>query len=219
MRFPRHLAALLALCCAVFVLACSRQPRSTADIPRALPSGYSIAVAPFTQPTTTSQLLVGQLPENQGRIPPAELPALDMALRDVLLTKTKRRYTFVPRTAPLPDTMRFHDSNQPQALPHWLAFAKTLKTDLLLVPQVLDWHQREGSRAGVTRPAHVRVEFFLLNAKLGTIMDRSVYEVEQTGLTNNLLNIGDFLSRQGGWATAGELAREGMLKAVKDMTL
>lgn len=219
MRSRCILTALLALCCAVALLACARQPRSTADIPRSLAHGYSIAVAPFTQPTTTSQLLVGQLPENQGRIPPAALPALDMALRDVLLTQTKRQYTFVPRNAPLPDKMRFHDSNQPQALPHWLAFAKTLKTDLLLVPQVLDWHQREGSRAGVTRPAHVRVEFFLLNVRQGTIMDRSVYDVEQTGLTNNLLNIGDFLSRQGGWATAEELAREGMLKTVKDMTL
>lgn len=212
-------AAVLALCLAVLLPACSRQPRSTADIPRTLSKSYSIAVAPFTQPTTTSQLIVGQLPENQGRIPPADLPALDMALRDVLLTRTQRQYTFVPRNAPLPDKMRFHDSSQPQALPHWLNFAKTLKTDLLLVPQVIDWHQREGSRAGVTRPAHVRLEFFLLNAKQGIIMSRSNYEVEQTGLTNNLLDIGEFLKRQGVWVTAEELAREGMVKAAKDMDL
>ena len=90
---------------------------------------------------------------------------------------------------------------------------------LLLVPQVLNWHPREGSRAGVTRPAHVRVEFFLINARQGTILDRSVYDVEQTSLTSNLLEIGEFFKRQAGWATADELAREGMVKAVKDMTL
>ncbi|WP_300773394.1 hypothetical protein [uncultured Desulfovibrio sp.] len=219
MRFRLTNMALLALCLALFSLGCTRQPRTTADIPRSLSPSYSIAVAPFTQPISTSQLIMGEIPKNQGRIAPEMLPSLDRALRDVLLTETKRHYTFVPRHMPLPDKMRYHDSNQPQALSAWAAFAKGLKTDLLLVPQVLNWHQREGSRAGVTRPAHVRVEFFLINAQQGTILDRSVYDVEQTSLTSNLLEIGEFFKRQAGWATADELAREGMVKAVKDMTL
>lgn len=219
MRSRLTVMALSALCLALFLSGCSRQPRSTADIPRSLSPAYTIAVAPFTQPTTTSQLIMGQLPKDQGRIAPEMLPSLDMALRDVLLTETKRQYTFIPRHTPLPDKMRYHDSNQPQALPAWVTFAKGLKTDLLLVPQVLNWHQREGSRAGVTRPAHVRVEFFLINIRQGTVMERSIYDVEQTGLTSNLLEIGDFLKRQAGWASAEELAREGMVKAVKDMTL
>ncbi|WP_297228818.1 hypothetical protein [uncultured Desulfovibrio sp.] len=219
MRFRLTNMALLALCLALFSLGCTRQPRTTADIPRSLSPSYSIAVAPFTQPISTSQLIMGEIPKNQGRIAPEMLPSLDRALRDVLLTETKRHYTFVPRHMPLPDKMRYHDSNQPQALSAWAAFAKGLKTDLLLVPQVLNWHQREGSRAGVTRPAHVRVEFFLIDAQQGTILDRSVYDVEQTSLTSNLLEIGEFFKRQAGWATADELAREGMVKAVKDMTL
>ena len=219
MRFRLTNMALLALCLALFSLGCTRQPRTTADIPRSLSPSYSIAVAPFTQPISTSQLIMGEIPKNQGRIAPEMLPSLDRALRDVLMTETKRHYTFVPRHMPLPDKMRYHDSNQPQALSAWAAFAKGLKTDLLLVPQVLNWHQREGSRAGVTRPAHVRVEFFLINAQQGTILDRSVYDVEQTSLTSNLLEIGEFFKRQAGWATADELAREGMVKAVKDMTL
>lgn len=219
MRFRLTNMALLALCLALFSLGCTRHPRTTADIPRSLSPSYSIAVAPFTQPISTSQLIMGEIPKDQGRIAPEMLPSLDRALRDVLLTETKRHYTFVPRHMPLPDKMRYHDSNQPQALSAWAAFAKGLKTDLLLVPQVLNWHQREGSRAGVTRPAHVRVEFFLINAQQGTILDRSVYDVEQTSLTSNLLEIGEFFKRQAGWATADELAREGMVKAVKDMTL
>ena len=219
MRFRLTNMALLALCLALFSLGCTRQPRTTADIPRSLSPSYSIAVAPFTQPISTSQLIMGEIPKDQGRIAPEMLPSLDRALRDVLMTETKRHYTFVPRHMPLPDKMRYHDSNQPQALSAWAAFAKGLKTDLLLVPQVLNWHQREGSRAGVTRPAHVRVEFFLIDAQQGTILDRSVYDVEQTSLTSNLLEIGEFFKRQAGWATADELAREGMVKAVKDMTL
>lgn len=212
-------AALLILCLALALTACTRKPRSTADVPRTLPQTYRVAVAPFTQPTSTSQLIMGYLPEPQGRIAPEELPSLDLAMRDVLLTQTRRQYTFVPSSKRLPDKMQFHTSNQPQALPHWLKFARTLDADLLIIPQVLDWHQREGSRAGVTRPAHVRCEFFLLNIKQGTITSRSVYDVEQSGLTSNLLDIGDFFKRKGGWASAEELAREAMLKAIKDFAL
>lgn len=219
MRSRITIMALLALCLGLLLTGCARKPRTTADIPRSLSPSYSIAVAPFTQPTSTSQLIIGQIPRDQGRIAPEMLPALDRTLRDVLMTETKRQYTFVPRHAPLPDKMRYHDSNQPQALSAWVAYAREVKTDLLLVPQVLNWHPREGSRAGVTRPAHVRVEFFLINARQGTILDRSVYDVEQTSLTSNLLEIGEFFKRQAGWATADELAREGMVKAVKDMTL
>ena len=77
----------------------------------------------------------------------------------------------------------------------------------------------EGSRAGVTSPAHVKVEFYLISAKHGTVANRSVYEVEQTGLADNLLNMGDFFRRKGGWVTATELADEGIRKAIKDFGL
>lgn len=65
----------------------------------------------------------------------------------------------------------------------------------------------------------MRLEFFLLNIKGGNIIGHSVYEVEQQGLTENLLNVGDFFKRQGKWVTAEELAREAMIKAVKDLNL
>lgn len=213
------LTTLLVLCLALALTACARKPRSTADVPRTLSQTYRIAVAPFSQPTSTSQLIMGYLPEPQGRIAPDLLAAMDRTMRDVLLTQTKRQYLFIPPGKNLPDKMRFHTSNQPQALPHWISFARTLDADLLIIPQILDWHQREGSRAGVTRAAHVRCEFFLLNIKQGAVTARSVYDVEQSGLTSNLLEIGDFFKRKGGWATAEELAREAMLKAVKDFTL
>ena len=59
----------------------------------------------------------------------------------------------------------------------------------------------------------------LEHIKEGNIIGHSVYEVEQQGLTENLLNVGDFFKRQGKWVTAEELAREAMIKAVKDLNL
>ena len=216
-RFLWILCALLSLL--VLTDGCNRKPASTADVPRSLSHQYKIAVAPFTQPRDISQLIMGQLPQPQALAARDVLIAQDRQLRDVLYTTTKRSYNFLPRTRPLPDLKRFHTSERPQALPLWVEYARKTSADILFIPQVLTWRDRQGSAAGVTEPAHVRLEFFLLNIKEGNIIGHSVYEVEQQGLTENLLNVGDFFKRQGKWVTAEELAREAMIKAVKDLNL
>ena len=216
-RFLWILCALLSLL--VLTGGCNRKPASTADVPRSLSHQYKIAVAPFTQPRDISQLIRGQLPQPQALAARDVLIAQDRQLRDVLYTTTKRSYDFLPRTRPLPDLKRFHTSERPQALPLWVEYARKTSADILFIPQVLTWRDRQGSAAGVTEPAHVRLEFFLLNIKEGNIIGHSVYEVEQQGLTENLLNVGDFFKRQGKWVTAEELAREAMIKAVKDLNL
>ena len=216
-RFLGILCALLSLL--VLTGGCNRKPASTADVPRSLSHQYKIAVAPFTRPRDISQLIMGQLPQPQALAARDVLIAQDRQLRDVLYTTTKRAYDFLPRTRPLPDLKRFHTSERPQALPLWVEYARKTSADILFIPQVLTWRDRQGSAAGVTEPAHVRLEFFLLNIKEGNIIGHSVYEVEQQGLTENLLNVGDFFKRQGKWVTAEELAREAMIKAVKDLNL
>lgn len=216
-RFLWIMCALLSLL--VLTGGCNRKPVSTADVPRSLSHQYKIAVAPFTQPRDISQLIMGQLPQPQALAARDVLIAQDRQLRDVLYTTTKRSYNFLPRTRPLPDLKRFHTSERPQALPLWVEYARKTSADILFIPQVLTWRDRQGSAAGVTEPAHVRLEFFLLNIKEGNIIGHSVYEVEQQGLTENLLNVGDFFKRQGKWVTAEELAREAMIKAVKDLNL
>ena len=216
-RFLWILCALLSLL--VLTGGCNRKPASTADVPRSLSHQYKIAVAPFTQPRDISQLIMGQLPQPQALAARDVLIAQDRQLRDVLYTTTKRSYDFLPRTRPLPDLKRFHTSERPQALPLWVEYARKTSADILFIPQVLTWRDRQGSAAGVTEPAHVRLEFFLLNIKEGNIIGHSVYEVEQQGLTENLLNVGDFFKRQGKWVTAEELARKAMIKAVKDLNL
>lgn len=216
-RFLWILCALLSLL--VLTGGCNRKPASTADVPRSLSHQYKIAVAPFTQPRDISLLIMGQLPQPQALAARDVLIAQDRQLRDVLYTTTKRSYDFLPRTRPLPDLKRFHTSERPQALPLWVEYARKTSADILFIPQVLTWRDRQGLAAGVTEPAHVRLEFFLLNIKEGNIIGHSVYEVEQQGLTENLLNVGDFFKRQGKWVTAEELAREAMIKAVKDLNL
>ncbi len=218
----RHLPCLsiiLGAALALALAACARQPASTADVPRHVPSSYRISVAPFTQPLHPGQLIVGQIPEPQGRIPHDALVALDRELREVLITGTRRQYTFIPRQNLPPDLTNAHSTGQPGALPRWVAYGRQHGAQYLLIPQVLDWHEREGSSAGVTQSAHVRVEFFLVNVAEGELGNRSIFEEKQVGLTENLLTVGEFFKRKGTWVSAQELAVDGMQKAVKDLGL
>lgn len=214
-----NIPSLLVYTLLIFLASCSWQGRSKPEIAYMLPSGYKIAVAPFTQPRDPYHLISGQIPENQGQIKRDELIALDRSLKNVLLENTQRAYDFIPRGNLPPDWSKAHSSAQPGALDRWIAYGKQLGAQFLLVPQIMDWHEREGSEAGVTNSAHVRVEFYLLNIERGGVQNRSIFEEKQVGLIENLLTVGEFVKRRGQWVTASELCVEGMKKAVKDLGL
>ena len=218
MKFHKNFLPILVLIC-LLAAGCQRGRASKADVPYLISPNYNVAVAPFTQPFTTGQLISGMLPEYQGRISEEELQSLDLDLREVLRSATRRQYNFIIG-ARLPESYyTARSSVQPGGLDDWLTYGKKHEAQLLLVPQVLDWHERQGSQAGVTDSAHVRVEFFLLNIPEGQIMGRSVFEEKQTGLADNLLSLGDFLKRKGQWVSARELTVDGMRKAIKELGL
>lgn len=206
---------LVVLACTVMLTACQKRPGQRPQSTVAY--NQKIGVVGFTQPTTTSQLLRGSLPENQGLIAADALLQLDSLLhRD--LAKTKRLYTFLPVTHAINPTS-MHESGRPQALAYWLDFAQNNDIDLLLVPQILNWHQRKGSSAGVTEPAHIRAELYLINVKSRQIVKFASFEEKQTGLVDNMLGVGDFLKRKGAWVTAEELAQEAISASIKELGL
>lgn len=221
MRIPRRIPIIILLILCLAAAACSRSPRSTAKEPRLIPPAYSVAVAPFFQPRLPSQLIMGRIPQDQGIIPPAGLAALDERLHARLgAVRGSRRVIFLsPDDGRLPFLSESSTSGQPEALPLWAACAADCGADFLLVPHAMHWREREGSRAGVTRSAHVRLEIFLIAARTGRVAQRFIHDVEQEGLADNLLTMGDFLRRGAAWITAEELADEGIQKAIKELGL
>ncbi|MEG2173600.1 MAG: hypothetical protein RRY29_10155 [Desulfovibrionaceae bacterium] len=203
------------LACTLLLAAC--QKRAAPRVTSAPAYHQKIGVVGFTQPTTTSQLIRGSLPEKQGRIAPDTLVALDRMLHTDLAT-TKRLYTFIPVNH-VPNSTSYHESGRPQGLAYWTQFAEGQDIDLLLVPQIINWHQRQGSSAGVTEPAHVRAEFYLINVKTGQIVKFTTFEEKQAGLVDNMLGVGDFLKRKGAWVTAEELTQEAIRATIKELGL
>lgn len=214
MRIPLIFLSILLFCTAL-LSACQSRPSTQSERHAPVPSELRLGVASFVQPLNTSQLITGMLPEKQGRVPGSAFPTLDNQLRADL---GHRAYVWIPVREAAP-TANLHDAALPQALPHWIAFARQHKLDLLLVPYIIDWHQREGSGAGVTHPAHIKLELYLIDARQGRLIRRATFEERQVGLSDNLLTVGDFVKRKGAWVTAEDLAHEATTKALKELGL
>ncbi len=214
-------ALLLILALVLVSSACQRKPKSTAELPYLLSPRYSVAVMPFTQPVSTAELITGTLPQNQGIIQASQLAELDDQLQKLLLARKGQRDLTFGHKAPTShgSPTHYHAASQPQALAAWAEAARKTGKDFILVPQVLDWHDREGSKAGVTSSASIHLVFYLIRSSTGTIQDRAIYEESQVGLTENLLTVGDFIKRRGAWISGVELAAEGMPRMLRDLGL
>ena len=213
----RMLVAVLAVFLLASLPACQkRTPREYT--PTSIPLEFRVGVAWFTQPTSTSELITGQLPNNQGKITPGLLPDLDSTLARTLSQESARQYVALSAPSSMPD-MDYHESGSPGGLQIWLEIGRKADVDLLFVPQIINWQERDGGEAGVATSASIKVEFYLIDIARARLLKRSVFEEQQVGLTDNLLTLDKFFKRKGRWVSATELAQEGVSKAIKEFGL
>ena len=210
---PRLLLALLVLCCGL-VTACQKAPKAPA-VP--LPD-VRVGVVGAIQPMGTSDLLAGFIPEGRGLASPEALDAFNTELMALLGKESRRNFVFIPAGIGVdPTNTSVRDLS---ALRHWVAVGREKGVDLLIVPQILNWHERDGGKAGVVTPAEIDINFYLIDTRDGgNLLQRSHTRERQQGLANNLLEIDSFLKRGGRWLTAGELAHEAMLKMSREFGL
>ncbi len=201
--------ALLVL--ALFLSACAtptQPPMPLGDL--------KIAVAHYTQPQTPADMLAGYQPEDVARVEEKVLAQLDEDLADVLHTSSSHDFISSDRSR---HCARITKKAHQPALSAWAAVGRCMGADLLVVPQVLEWRERDGGEVGVVAPAKVVMDTFVIDANNEQLISRSRYDETQSALTDNLLETGKFLKRGGKWVTARALAHEGMEKAVKELGL
>jgi len=222
----------LGLVVVMALVAC--QPATNAPEPLPLPD-LVIGVAPFTQPIQVADLLAGYIPEQQYRVDAATLAALDEQFAAVL-AGTGREYRFLSR-AVAEEPMTVDVRGRRGALITWINRARLAGVDLLIVPQLIDWRERDGGPTGVISPAAVMTDIFLIDAREpvegpssedsgaeedrrgSALLQRSHYAEEQQALAENLFSVGAFFKRKGQWVTASELAGEAMNRAVEEFGL
>jgi hypothetical protein len=218
MTHARRLLPLLCLALAAVLAfaACTRPSQPP------LPVGnLKLGVANFTQPATPADMLAGYTVENLPRVDEKDLNGLDALLADVLFNESKN--SFRSRESALHCAQKVSGqegrSNNQAALRTWSAIGRCMGVDLLVVPQVYEYRERDGGALGVVAPARVVMDIFVLDARNESLISRSRFDETQSSLTANLLDADKFVKRKGQWITAGDLAREGLEKAVKDLRL
>ncbi len=183
-------------------------------------SSINIGIAPYTQPTTSADLLAGILPEQVPAIDEGILAKLDLLLEDTLLSKAKRNFTPQENARLCQQSVKVEQAgNRRAALRYWSAVGRCMEVDYIIVPQIIDWREREGGSMGAARPARIIMDTFIIDVNNEVLISRSRYDETQASLTDNLLHTRKFFQRGGRWVEAQILAREGMEKAIKELGL
>lgn len=186
--------------------------------PRPLPE-QAIGVAQFTQPTHTWDLLAGYIPEGQPKVDEKVLRDLDESFETLLFRQTKRSYiSSGASTRCLEMDMRKRNGST-TALETWLDVGRCMKVDLLIVPQILAWKERDGGDMGTFIPSTVTMDIFVIDIVKERVSARYHFEETQENLASNLMNFDKFMERKGKWITARQLAEEGMRTGIKELGL
>lgn len=206
------ISTLFILVCLNF--ACSKQKQ----IPHAPLPDMTIAVAWFNQPRTMDDLLAGIMVSEQSAVGDKVLMSLDSSLQEVLSKNSKRKFINIASSYSC-EVKVSQVAKRGTALEYWTAVGACLDADMILVPQLTEWRERDGSEIGAEHPAAVTMDFYLIDVKKGQLIGRYHFEETQKTLTDNIMDIGKFIDRGGKWVTANELASEGMRLAVEDLGL
>ncbi len=185
----------------------------------AVPESTSLAVAHFVHPQHDWELMAGILPDEPSVIPQESLQALDEMALSIL---EKRPGRTVLRQAMVRQCEEIITSGKERSrfetVEYWKAVGQCMKADYLLVPFVSRWHEREGGEWGVTRPASLTMDLYLIETASGQVR-RYHFEEEQQGLAENLLQGRRFVKRQGRWVTPLEIAAEALEEGTRVLGL
>ena len=210
----RHLVLAAMFLAFLFPAGCSKkQPPHVEQLPN-----LTLGVAGFTMPRTLGDLLAGAVPANQPRVEPAVLQGLDDAMQDIL-KEMDRPHIPLKTAYKCYFSMLKEGKFRGNALEKWAEVGRCMQADVLLIPQLLFWSEREGGPMGIEKPASVTLELFLLDVRTSQLLGRYRFEETQTSLTSNLLTLDKFVNRGGKWITANELAAEGIRAGLKDLGL
>lgn len=180
----------------------------------------NVAVAPFTIPKESSDLLAGYLPDRFTTPTPEALVELDAILARALSATPERTVVGASKAKTCMETIKRPAApSRLGTLQYWQTVGKCADAQFLLVPMVSNWVEREGSAAGSTQPAWVILDLYLVNVKTGGVVNHFHYDYQQQALTDNILEAGKFFKRHGQWVTASELAREAIEQGLKELGL
>ena len=102
---------------------------------------------------------------------------------------------------------------------YWQNVGSCAGADYVVVPMLIDWHERDGSEMGATHPASVNLSLYLVDAHTGGVIKHFHFDETQHSLASNILDARKFVARNGRWLSALELAQEGLKQGITELGL
>jgi TolB-like protein len=99
------------------------------------------------------------------------------------------------------------------------SFGDALKVDAVLMGVVLRYEERDGTSWAVNRPASAAFTAVLIDAKSGDILWKIRFDKAQEALSENILNIKNFLRGGGSWQTVDQLLSIGIEDALQSFPI
>src|SRR3990167_303771 len=93
----------------------------------------------------------------------------------------------------------------------------TVGADAVLMGVVMRYEEREGTKWTVNRPASAAFTAVLLDVKSGEILWKMRFDKTQQALSENVLDIKNFIRGGGGWQEVNHLLLMGIEDALKDL--
>jgi hypothetical protein len=111
--------------------------------------------------------------------------------------------------------------DQSRDTPRQLArrLGRTVDANLMILGTVWRYRERVGSAAGVSVPASVAFDLYLIDVASGTMLWTGNFDETQQSLSYNILDVGTFFKRGVRWLTVNQLGRYGVQELVKELPL
>lgn len=154
--------------------------------------------------------LCGQV-MSTGYVPDSAGPYLTSEL--VSLMEKKQQYAILSSDGSqdlLTGMMSKTDNSTAQYLPLYVSAGKQVGADAVLIGHIFRFIERKGNRASVESPASVAFDLHLIRVDSGAIIWTANFDHTQRPLSENLLELGNFIKRGASWITAEELAQGGL---------
>lgn len=94
---------------------------------------------------------------------------------------------------------------------------EAFSADAVLTGYVFRWVEREGADYGVSQPASVSFNLYMVRPSDGAVLWRANFDKTQQSLSENLFDVATFVKGKGRWMSAEKLAEVGLNNLIDQM--
>jgi hypothetical protein len=214
------IAAAVLICALALSLGCSTTDQSRAARQEIAWVPKKLAVMPFIrvdtpiQPGGTVSCPLTGATFNTGQIIPGAERVLDDALNGDLSKITAIPFVPYSQTGLVFGQIagrQFKDNLRKDVM----AAGKKLGADAVLVGFIFRFRQRQGTGYAVDKPASVAFDLSVVRVMDGTVLWKNSFDETQQSLSQDLLNLGQYMKHGLSWYTAEELGKIGMTRLLQ----